>query len=435
MAEDKYNLKNPAVKRILQEVKEMQSNPSDDFMSLPLKDRALLFVICMTAFLLERSLAVNFDVTSYGAAGDGVHDDTQAFKQVWRAACNDENQNPSILIPSGKSFLVRPITFQGPCKSTNIQIQLSGSIEAPEDPEAWTGCENVSWIYFTGVFGLFINGSGTINGHGQRWWNTPSRTRVNGTCTKPTAVHFNYCNGLRLNRIRLVNSSRDHIILTYSKEVTFSNIHISAPKYSRNTDGVDIFFSSQLRIQDSIIQTGDDCIAVNTGCSDIHITGISCGPGHGISIGSLGPNNTFANVEDVYVTNCYLEGTENGVRIKSWQGGSGYARSIHFENINLKNVENPIIIDQNYCNGGHSCEPQVSAVQVSNVTYKKIYGTTSSKLAINLNCSNSTACANIDMENIYITPVVPGEKIFATCNNAQGKASSNSPPVSCLSQG
>lgn len=38
MAEDKYNRKNPAVKRILQEIKEMQSNPSDDFMSLPLEE-------------------------------------------------------------------------------------------------------------------------------------------------------------------------------------------------------------------------------------------------------------------------------------------------------------------------------------------------------------------------------------------------------------
>ncbi|RYR12761.1 hypothetical protein Ahy_B04g070134 isoform D [Arachis hypogaea] len=34
---EKYNMKNPAVKRILQEVKEMQSNPSDDFTSLPLE--------------------------------------------------------------------------------------------------------------------------------------------------------------------------------------------------------------------------------------------------------------------------------------------------------------------------------------------------------------------------------------------------------------
>ncbi|KAE9453251.1 hypothetical protein C3L33_14834, partial [Rhododendron williamsianum] len=38
MAGDKYNMKNPGVKRILQEVKEMQSNPSDDFMSLPLEE-------------------------------------------------------------------------------------------------------------------------------------------------------------------------------------------------------------------------------------------------------------------------------------------------------------------------------------------------------------------------------------------------------------
>ncbi|KAL8479975.1 hypothetical protein ACS0TY_026278 [Phlomoides rotata] len=38
MAEDMYNRKNPAVRRILQEVKEMQSNPSDDFMTLPLEE-------------------------------------------------------------------------------------------------------------------------------------------------------------------------------------------------------------------------------------------------------------------------------------------------------------------------------------------------------------------------------------------------------------
>lgn len=37
MAEDRYNRRNPAVKRILQEVKEMQANPSDDFQSLPLE--------------------------------------------------------------------------------------------------------------------------------------------------------------------------------------------------------------------------------------------------------------------------------------------------------------------------------------------------------------------------------------------------------------
>uniref|UniRef100_A0A0D6R7K7 UBC core domain-containing protein n=1 Tax=Araucaria cunninghamii TaxID=56994 RepID=A0A0D6R7K7_ARACU len=35
---ERYNMKNPAVKRILQELKEMQNNPSDEYMSLPLED-------------------------------------------------------------------------------------------------------------------------------------------------------------------------------------------------------------------------------------------------------------------------------------------------------------------------------------------------------------------------------------------------------------
>jgi ubiquitin-conjugating enzyme E2 J1 len=37
MVDKKYNMKNPAVKRILQELKEMQNNPSDEYMSLPLE--------------------------------------------------------------------------------------------------------------------------------------------------------------------------------------------------------------------------------------------------------------------------------------------------------------------------------------------------------------------------------------------------------------
>nr|XP_009598055.1 probable polygalacturonase At3g15720 [Nicotiana tomentosiformis] len=389
-------------------------------------DRVSNFLVFVTSFILHQGLAAIFDVTTYGAIGDGVTDDSQAFQQAWLDVCYD-CENPT--------FLLSPILFQGPCNSTTINIQVLGNITAPQNLREWVGCENDSWLYFTGISGLIINGTGQINGQGAAWWNISGPAqKVNGTCHKPTTMHFNFCNDLELSGLNLVNSSRNHISITFSTGVNISNITITAPEDSPNTDGIDLSMSTtQVQILNSTFQTGDDCISINTGCSDINITGISCGPGHGISVGSLGINETFAAVENINVTNCTFQGTQNGVRIKTWQGGMGYARFINFENINLTNVRNPIIIDQFYCNGAHNCGIEPNAVQVSNVTYKDIFGTTPSKIAINLNCSdNCTACTNLVFEQINITSVLPEKQTLVSCNNAHGQANSTLPPITCL---
>ena len=52
----------------------------------------------------------------------------------------------------------------------------------------------------------------------------------------------------------------------------------------------------------------------------------------------------------IYVKNCTIYDTDNGVRIKTWpalHGGS--VSNIQFEDIVMQNVSNPIIIDQMYC--------------------------------------------------------------------------------------
>lgn len=41
------------------------------------------------------------------------------------------------------------------------------------------------------------------------------------------------------------------------------------------------------------------------------------------------------------------------------QGGHGKAETIKFQNIQMHNVENPIIIDQNYCDQEEPCKQQV----------------------------------------------------------------------------
>lgn len=77
------------------------------------------------------------------------------------------------------------------------------------------------------------------------------------------------------------------------------------------------------------------------------------------SIGSLGVQSSRASVEKINVHDCNIFNTLTGVRIKTWQGGSGYAKAITFANINITAAWSPIIIDQYYCNGGQGCPIEV----------------------------------------------------------------------------
>ncbi|KAF7823420.1 polygalacturonase-like [Senna tora] len=54
-------------------------------------------------------------------------------------------------------------------------------------------------------------------------------------------------------------------------------------------------------------------------------------------------------------------GTENGVRIKSWgRPSNGFAKDILFQHATMINVQNPILIDQNYCPDQKNCPGQVA---------------------------------------------------------------------------
>ncbi|KAI3915167.1 hypothetical protein MKW98_011512 [Papaver atlanticum] len=290
--------------------------------------------------------------------------------------------SPTMVIPEGMTFLLYRISFKGPCKSANPHVQVLERILAPTK-SSWDGPMDY-WIQFSEVNGLVITGSGlsVIDGQGSDWW----------------ALKMTGCNGLHIEGLTHLNSQRNHITLTDCGNVTISGITIKAPGDSPNTDGIDISHSTNVRIEHSNIGTGDDCVAINGGCSDINITNVACGPGHGISVGSLGANGATEEVERVHVQNCNFTDTRNG-------GGSGYAKTILFDKIMLERVHNPIVIDQYYCNGGHHCTEYVSspsAVKISDVTFNGIRGSSTNILVINLNRSKTVACTNITMSQISI---------------------------------
>jgi polygalacturonase len=84
------------------------------------------------------------------------------------------------------------------------------------------------------------------------------------------------------------------------------------------------------------------------------------------SIGSLGWELNEPGVQNVTVKTVTFTGTQNGVRIKSWgRRSNGFVRNIIFQDAIMVNVQNPIVIDQNYCPDNKGCPGQVSLISTS----------------------------------------------------------------------
>ncbi|KAL9303485.1 hypothetical protein ACSQ67_020748 [Phaseolus vulgaris] len=360
-----------------------------------------------------------YNVINYGAKGDGRSDDAQAFLRAWQSTCGAQGM-ATLVIPANYEFLLSPLMLKGPCHASNIQIQVRGKIVAATK-SAWPSYK-YTWILITNVNGLTVDGSGgSLDGFGSSWW--PCRT-----CPRPSVITFNACTGLSVSHLNIINSPKSHININGCVRATFSGISILSPADSHNTDGITVYGSKNIWIRDSTIACGDDCIAISGGSSYVNVTGIACGPGHGISIGSLGNGNSNT-VEQVHVRNCNFTKTQNGARIKTFEGRTGYARGITFEEITLLQTRNPIIINQFYTNRKPSL--QNGGVEVSGITFRGFHGTSMTNEAITLNCGPQ-GCYNIVLDQNNIASSNPGKPASCSCKNAHGTVSSTFPTCPCL---
>ncbi|KAG7639374.1 Polygalacturonase ADPG2 [Arabidopsis thaliana] len=349
-------------------------------------------------------------VSDFGAKGDGKTDDTQAFVNAWKKACSS-NGAVNLLVPKGNTYLLKSIQLTGPCNSI-LTVQIFGTLSASQKRSDYKDISK--WIMFDGVNSLSVDGgdTGVVDGNGETWWQNSCKRNKAKPCTKaPTALTFYNSKSLIVKNLKVRNAQQIQISIEKCSNVQVSNVVVTAPADSPNTDGIHITNTQNIRVSESIIGTGDDCISIESGSQNVQINDITCGPGHGISIGSLGDDNSKAFVSGVTVDGAKLSGTDNGVRIKTYQGGSGTASNIIFQNIQMDNVKNPIIIDQDYCDKS-KCTTEKSAVQVKNVVYRDISGTSASENAITFNCSKNYPCQGIVLDRVNIK----GGK--ATCTNA-----------------
>ncbi|KAK6289719.1 hypothetical protein POUND7_001260 [Theobroma cacao] len=330
------------------------------------------------------------NVDDFGATGDG-DDDTQAFEEAWKEACSSKG-TVVLEVPEGKSYLLRPVRFSGPCKS-NLTIQIYGTIEASDDRSDYKE-DSRHWLIFDSVHNLLVEGGGNINGNGKIWWQNSCKINKDLPCKDaPTALTFYKSKNLVVKDLNIQDAQKIHVSFDKCTNVQASNLTVTAPEKSPNTDGIHVTHTQNIQITNSVIGTGDDCISIVSESQNVQAMDISCGPGHGISIGSLGSRNSRAYVSGVTVDRAKLSGTTNGVRIKTWQASPALSM------ISMICV-------------------QSSAVQVKNVLYKNIKGTSASEVAIKFDCSESHPCQGIVLQNVYLQEQ-GHETAKAICNNVK----------------
>ncbi|TXG72982.1 hypothetical protein EZV62_001561 [Acer yangbiense] len=382
----------------------------------------LLFLFFLTSF--SSAIPVTYNVVTLGAKPDDKTDSTKAFLAAWARACGSAT-SATIYVPSGR-FLLKNAVFQGPCKNSRVSIRIDGTLVAPSDYHVIGATDN--WLFFQHVDGVSISG-GVLDGQGTGLW--ACKNSGKNCPSGATSLGFSNSKNIVINGLTSLNSQLYHIVFNSCTNVKVQGVKVSASGNSPNTDGIHVQLSSSVTILNTKISTGDDCVSIGPGTNGLWIENVACGPGHGISIGSLGKNSQEAGVQNVTVKTATFTGTQNGLRIKSWgRPSNGFANNIHFQHVVMQNVQNPIIIDQNYCPDNQGCPGQNSGVKISDVTYEDIHGTSATEVAVKFDCSSKNPCSNIKLEDVKLT--YKNQQASASCIHADGSADGVVQPGSCL---
>ncbi|XP_047961381.1 polygalacturonase-like [Salvia hispanica] len=384
-------------------------------------------ILFKTLFIVyfHQSQSATYNIVDLGANPNGEIESTNSMLKAWTLACASITP-PTIYVPQGR-FLLKDLHFKGPCNNNAVTFRINGTLVAPiSDYGSIGGAAN--WLLFEGAHGVSIQG-GVLDGHGAALW--ACKMSGNKCPDGATTLGITNSKNVAVSGLTSLNSQMFHIVINGCENVMLQGVTILAPENSPNTDGIHVQLSTGVTILNSKIGTGDDCISIGPGTTDLWIESVGCGPGHGISIGSLGKDFEEEGVENVTVKSVIFTDTQNGVRIKAWgRPSKGFANDILFQHAIMSNVQNPIVIDQNYCPSNKNCPSQVSGVKISNVTYQDVEGTSATKVAVKFECSESSPCHAIKLENINLS--YKNQAARATCSNAAGTVAGIVEPSSCL---
>ena len=224
--------------------------------------------------------------------------------------------------------------------------------------------------------GSGIMGDGAIDGRGGAtllglnvsWWDLAKEAKIKDLSQSVTRLLIvRQSDNFTLYRITLRNSPNFHVSVERTNGFTAWGVKIKTPKTARNTDGIDPSSSTNITIVHCDIDTGDDNVAIKAGATgpsaNMTIAHNRFYAGHGMSIGS----NTDGGVNHVRVRDLSIDGADNGIRIKSDRSRGGLVQDVSYENVCMRNVQNPVVLTSMYTTFDGNKLPDYRDIALKNV--------------------------------------------------------------------
>jgi polygalacturonase len=358
----------------------------------------------------------DFDVTKYGAKGDGRVDNTAAIRNAV-AACNKAGGG-RVVVPAG-TFLTGPIHL---LSNVNLHVSDGATVKFVQDPKAylplvftrWEGMELMNYSPFIYAFeqkNIAVTGKGTLDGNSddEHWWpwkgqerhgwkkGTPNQLKARKTLEeltergapvaervfgeghhlRPQFVQPYRCTNVLIEGVTVVNSPMWELNPVLCTNVTVRGVNIKT--HGPNNDGCDPESCKDVLIEDCTFDTGDDCIAVKSGrnadgrrlnvpSENIVIRRCRMKDGHGgITIGS----EISGGVRNLFAEDCTLDSPnlDHALRFKNNAVRGGLLENIYFRNITVGQVAHAVLtVDFNYEEGAKGkFTPVVRNLNISNL--------------------------------------------------------------------
>jgi polygalacturonase len=299
--------------------------------------RALQHCLLAAAFALRCAGAgSDYNVSDFGAGKGGIREDTAAIQRAIDA-CSAAGGG-RVVIPAGASYTIATIVLKS---RVELHLERGSLLEGSPHHADFTEFSSLPVtfdkgppprlgviVYADGAEDLAITGPGRIDGNDMAYVTKKGPNIYTCEELRPFAVVLRNCRHILLRDFCLTNSAFWTLRLQGCDDADIDAVRVDGDLLMPNNDGIDIDWSSNVRIHDCDISTGDDCISLKTAplsggisrpCENVVIRGCnlrsrSCAVAVGCDVG--GP------IRDVVVSDCVIRDSHRGIGVRLSLGGS-----------------------------------------------------------------------------------------------------------------